>query len=146
MGNHHVRVYDEFPGAELAGVTDADPERAEAIAAEYSTETFDVDELIDRIDVATVTVLTEYHYEVTRRCIDVGVDVLVKKPIFGDPDRGRELVRAAERADVALQVGHVERYNPVVETLEDIVPDLDVIAVEAERLVRCATDRFRTRR
>jgi predicted dehydrogenase len=67
-------------------------------------------------------------------CIDAGVDILVEKPLVEEPEKGRELVRRADSADVTLQVGHIERHNPVVSTLEDIVPDLDAIAFEAERL------------
>ncbi|TKR25452.1 Gfo/Idh/MocA family protein [Natronomonas salsuginis] len=134
MGQHHTRVYNELPTAELVGVADADAERAAEIAAEYSTRSFAVDELIDRVDAVTIAVPTKFHYDLARQCIDAGVDLLIEKPIVEDPEHGRALIEAADRAGVTLQVGHIERHNPVVKTLEEIVPDLDVIAFEAERL------------
>lgn len=134
MGQHHVRVYNELHGVELVGIADADAERAAEIATEYSTQSFDVDELIDRVDAVTIAVPTKFHYDLAQQCLDAGVDMLIEKPIVENPEHGRALIRDAERADATLQVGHIERHNPVVKTLEEIVPDLDVIAIEAERL------------
>lgn len=134
MGQHHTRVYSELPEAELVGVADADEERAREVAAEYSTTAYDIDDLIERVDAVTIAVPTAYHYDLAQQCIAAGVDLLVEKPIAADPDEGRELVAAAEQAGVTLQVGHIERFNPVVTTLQSIVPDLDIIAVEAARL------------
>jgi predicted dehydrogenase len=134
MGQHHARVYNELPDAELVGVADADEEQAEKIATKYSTGTFDVEELVEQVDVASIVVPTAHHYDLATECIDADVDILVEKPLVEDPENGRELVRKAEQAGITLQVGHIERHNPAVSTLQDIVPDLDVIAFEAERL------------
>lgn len=134
MGKHHVRVYDELSAVELVGVMDADPDRAAELAAEYGVRPYGLEELLERVDLVSVATPTRFHYDNARRCIDAGVDVLIEKPFVEDPRRGRELIRAADRADVTLQVGHVERFNPAVETLGEIVPELDVLAVEARRL------------
>jgi predicted dehydrogenase len=134
MGQHHVRVYNELPEAHLVGVADADPERAEEIAGSYSTTAYRTQELIDQVDAVTIAVPTQYHYELALACIDAGVDMLIEKPIVEDPDNGRELIQAAEQAGITLQIGHIERHNPVVRTLEEIVPDLNIIAIDAERL------------
>jgi len=134
MGEHHARVYNELPDVTLACVTDADDDQAEAIASKYSTAVCDTESLIERVDIASIAVPTPHHYDLATACIDAGVDVLVEKPLVDDPEKGRELIRRAEREDVTLQVGHIERHNPVVSTLQDIVPELNVIAIEAERL------------
>lgn len=134
MGQHHARVYDELPDAELVGISDADEEQAKNVASEYSTETYSVEELVELVDAVSIVVPTAYHYDIATQCIDAGVDMLIEKPLVEEPENGRELVRRAEEADVTLQVGHIERHNPVVSTLQDIVPDLDVIAFEANRL------------
>lgn len=134
MGQHHARVYNEIPGANLVGVADSDAERAEQIARKYSTEPHDVDELIERSDVVSIVVPTSFHYEIATKCIDAGVDILVEKPLVEHPEKGHDLIRQAKRAGVTLQVGHIERHNPVVSTLQDIAPNLNVIAVEAKRL------------
>lgn len=134
MGQHHVRVYDELADAEIVGIADADEERAAEIAAEYSTKVLDTGNLIDEVDVVSLAIPTAYHFDLARKCIEADVDVLVEKPLVEDPSQGRNLIRAAERAGVTLQVGHIERFNPAVETLGNIVPELNVIAIEAQRL------------
>jgi predicted dehydrogenase len=134
MGQHHARVYDELPAVELAGVADADEDRAAVTATKYGTEAMDQTALLDRCDAVSVAVPTRYHYAVAAEAIDRGVNVLVEKPFVSDLSRGRELVEMAREQGVALQVGHVERFNPAVQALADIVPDLDVIAVDVQRL------------
>lgn len=134
MGRHHARVYDELTGIELAGVADVDRARAREIATENGTRAVDRQELLKTVDVVSVAVPTQHHYDVARDCIDNEVDVLVEKPLVRRPKRGRSLVSLANDAGVTLQVGHIERFNPAVEVIEELVDDLDVIAVEAERL------------
>lgn len=134
MGRHHARVYGELTGVDLVGVCDADRSRAREVAAKNGTDALNREDLLETADVVSVAVPTEHHYAVARDCIAHGVDVLVEKPLVGRPERGRRLVSLANEAGVTLQVGHVERFNPAVETLADIVDDLDIIAVSAERL------------
>ena len=134
MGQHHARVYNELPGVDLGGVADADEERAGDVAAKYGTDAMDQTELLERCDAVSIAVPTRYHYGVATEAIDRGVNVLIEKPFVSDLARGRELVEMARERDVALQVGHVERFNPAVRALSDIVTDLDVIAVDVQRL------------
>ncbi|APE95089.1 oxidoreductase [Halodesulfurarchaeum formicicum] len=94
----------------------------------------DRDELLEAVDVASVAVPTPHHYEAVAACIDHGVDVLVEKPFVDDLERGRELAARAREAGVTLQVGHIERFNPATQVLVEMVPDLDVVAIEIDRL------------
>ena len=144
MGENHARVYSELRGAELVGVTDLDDELATRVAHEYGTEALPFDRLCERCDVVTVAVPTAAHHETVSACLDAGVHVLVEKPIADTLEAARDLERRAREADVVLQVGHIERFNPAVETLASLLDDLDVIAVEAERVGppvdRCGDD------
>lgn len=134
MGSHHARVYNELPDVELVGVADAAASRAEATAETYGTVALDRDELFEQVDVASIAVPTEYHHEVATSALDRDVSVLVEKPFVSDVEQGRDLVRRARERGLTLQVGHIERFNPVVDVLADLLPDLDVIAVSARRL------------
>lgn len=134
MGQNHARVYRELPDVELYGVYDADHQRARAVAEDYNTVARSMADLLEGADVASVAVPTEYHYDTARECIDADVDVLVEKPFVPEPSEGQDLVELADRRDVTLQVGHIERFNPAIRKLMDIVEGLDVIAVEARRL------------
>ena len=134
MGSHHARVYAELQNTELVGVHDVDGDRAASVAAQYGTVALTADELLDRAEAITVAVPTRYHHEIARRAIDAGVDVLVEKPLAATIEQGRELLARANREGVTLQVGHVERFNPAVRTLAEVVPGLDVIGIDARRL------------
>ncbi|WP_255193660.1 Gfo/Idh/MocA family protein [Natronobeatus ordinarius] len=134
MGNHHARVYDALPTANLVGVSDVDERRARRVAQKYETSPMAFDRLLRSVDAVSVAVPTAHHYDVTTACLDAGVAPLVEKPIASDLEEGRRLRAAAARADVPVQVGHVERFNPAVTTLEEIVSDLSIVSVAAERL------------
>ncbi len=134
MGKHHARVYGTRSDAELVGVADVDRAQARTVAAEHDTDAVPVAELLARVDAASVAVPTEHHAGIASRCLDHDVDVLVEKPFVDDIQAGKDLVRRADAADAVLQVGHVERYNPAVRTLEDVVADLEIIGVNTERL------------
>jgi predicted dehydrogenase len=134
MGAHHARVYSELPGVSLTGVTDVDQERAATVAKKHGTRAYSRAELLEQVDIVSLAVPTEHHFDVGMECIEAGVDTLVEKPFVDDVDHGRALARQARNAGIILQVGHIERFNPAVRVLEDIVPDLDIVAVDIQRL------------
>ena len=134
MGENHARIYAELPRVDLAGVTDHDDEVAARVAATYDTEAVPLETLLERCDVVTVAVPTHAHYETVSTCLAAGVHVLVEKPIAETVQQGRELAEQARDADLVLQVGHIERFNPAVQTVKELIDDLDVISVAAERL------------
>ncbi|MCU4718620.1 Gfo/Idh/MocA family oxidoreductase [Halapricum hydrolyticum] len=134
MGSHHARVYEELPNVDLVGVYDNDPEQASSVAADHGTSPRDPEDLFERVDVLSIAVPTAYHYDIASRAIDSGVHVLVEKPFVETDGQAETLIEQAEDNGVVLQVGHIERFNPAVRTLQDVVPDLDVIAVDARRL------------
>ena len=133
MGQYHGRVYAELWDVDLIGIVDIDPARAAAVAGQYDTEAFsDHRALIGRVDVASVSVPTEQHFHVARDLLQAGVSVLVEKPITPTLDEARELYAVARRAGVALEVGHVERFNGAVQELRKIVDR--PILIESRRL------------
>lgn len=134
MGRHHARIYNNHTSTTLVGVADVDESRAGKIADQYAARAFDTDELLGTVDIASVAVPTRDHPEVVRQCITHGVDVLVEKPFVEDIDLGRELIELAGNHNVTIQVGHVERFNPAFMALDGIVDDLDILAIDAERL------------
>ncbi|MDG5821735.1 Gfo/Idh/MocA family oxidoreductase [Natronococcus sp. A-GB7] len=134
MGQHHARVYDDLEEATLVGVFDVDAERARAVAERHGTVAVGLETLLEQVDAVSVAVPTAHHHSVATTCLDAGVPVLVEKPVVDDPEDGRELLARADAAGVPVQVGHVERFNPAVETLAEIVEGLSVVAVAARRL------------
>lgn len=134
MGRHHARVYSEVPDARFRGVSDVDRDQAERVAAAYNCEAYELEDLLAVVDAVSIAVPTRYHRDVALKCIDAGVHVLIEKPFASDPAEGRDLIDRASRAGVTLQVGHVERFNPAVHVLNEIIDDLEVISIRADRL------------
>ena len=122
MGRHHVRVYSELEGAELVGICDLDGERAKGLADKYGAKAFlDYTELLREVDAVTVAVPTKSHFRVVSDCLNSGVNVLVEKPIADKVEDAEALIRLSEEKGVVLQVGHIERFNPIVPKLKEII-------------------------
>lgn len=134
MGQHHARVYSEIPAVNLVGISDIDEEQARTVARKHGTAVMNRDELLAVADAISVVVPTQYHYETVATCLDAGVAVFIEKPVLGSLDRDDELLSRVDAADVPVQVGHIERFNPAVSALEDIIEDLSVVSIRAQRL------------
>ncbi|ELZ97031.1 oxidoreductase domain-containing protein [Haloferax mucosum ATCC BAA-1512] len=134
MGRHHARVYSELSNANLVGVSDVDTEQAQTVASKHETDALDMDDLLDRADAVSVVVPTQYHLPTAKACLSAGVAPLIEKPVVEDRSEGDELLSAREAAGTPVQVGHIERFNPAIRALTDIIPGLNVLSVTAERL------------
>jgi len=122
FGRNHARVYRELVGVKLVGVYDQDLQRAAAVAAEYQAPVLQsVEELQGRADAVSVAVPTIVHAEVGCRLLEMGLDVLVEKPMAADLSEADALIETARRNRRILQVGHVERFNPAVRAVEPIL-------------------------
>ena len=122
FGRNHVRVYSEIARVELVGIVDQDGERAEKTAQEFHTRTFQgIEELRGRVDAVTVAVPTVAHAEVGCQLMEMGIDVLVEKPMANSIAEADQLLESARKNKRILQVGHVERFNPAVLAVEPIV-------------------------
>jgi len=122
FGRNHVRVYRELDGAELIGVYDLDRDRAAAVAAEFQASVLqDLEELRGRADAVSVAVPTMAHAEVGCRLMQMGLDVLVEKPMAVDLAEADALIEAARKNKRILQVGHLERFNPAVRAVEPVL-------------------------
>ena len=124
MGRHHVRVYHEL-GVNIVGVTDADLEKAQEIAAQYKTKAFaDYQELLSQnLDAVSITVPTVEHKMIALAAIEQGVNLLIEKPIADSVNSAEEIVAAADKRRVKLLVGHIERFNPAVQRLKQIIDE-----------------------
>ena len=122
FGRHHLRILKQSENAELVAVIDADATRAQAAASEFGCEALaGVEELYGRIDAAVVAAPTSFHADIGVPLLEHGMDVMVEKPIAGNREDAARLVDAAARHQRILQVGHLERFNPAVAALHQIL-------------------------
>jgi predicted dehydrogenase len=122
LGKFHAEKYADSGKSTLVAVVDIDKERAESVARQLGVMAFsDHRELLGRVQCVSVAVPTRVHYEVASDLLKGGVDVLVEKPIASNIHQGRELVNLAGARALVLQVGHLERFNPAIRRLENII-------------------------
>ncbi|HEX2768368.1 MAG TPA: Gfo/Idh/MocA family oxidoreductase [Geobacteraceae bacterium] len=122
LGHFHAEKYAELANAELVAVVDLDRERAEAVAGKVGARPCtDYREILDQVDAVSIVVPTQAHYEVAKAFLEKGVHVLLEKPITTTLAEADELIRIAAAQKVVFQVGHLERFNPVVVALDGIV-------------------------
>jgi UDP-N-acetylglucosamine 3-dehydrogenase len=137
MGRNHARVLSELPGIELVGVADPDQGRASQAAgqAEGAEAFADHRELVARkVDAVVIAAPTHLHHEISLDLIESGVHLLVEKPIATTVEQGREIVTAAARAGVTLMVGHVERFNPAVQSIKQAVAGEEILSIGITRV------------
>lgn len=123
MGKNHARIFAELPGVHLVGVCDIDKRRADEIAGKYSTYAYtDYRDLLEQdLDGVSVVVPTYLHKEVAIAAIEAGVNVLIEKPIADTVPNAQRIFYEAERRNLKLMVGHIERFNPAVATLYRLI-------------------------
>jgi predicted dehydrogenase len=119
IGSNHARLYAEIPSAEFTAVYDVDDARGNAIAKKFgATSARSLEEFIGMVDAASVATPTNTHYQVARALLARGKHLLVEKPITDNTAHASELAKLAAHKGLILQVGHVERFNPVLGALE----------------------------
>ena len=123
MGQHHVRIYSEMENVELVGISDIDKERVGELASKYNTKPFtDYKQLLgEGLDAVSIVVPTKLHKGVALDAIEAGTNVLVEKPIADTIENSEIMIQAAKDANLQLMVGHIERFNPAVMKLKEIM-------------------------
>jgi predicted dehydrogenase len=122
LGQHHARILSTMDGVELVGVVDARETQGRAIAEKHQTTWFaTADEVRPLVDGVVIAVPTVLHYEVARPFLESGVAVMIEKPLADGLQAARSLQGLASFRQTLLQVGHVERFNPAFEVLQQRV-------------------------
>jgi len=133
LGKFHAEKYCHMKDAQLVGVVDIDKSRVEEVAAALGTCAMtDYRDLFGRVDAVSVVVPTAAHYTVGAAFLNHNVDVLIEKPMTTSLAQADELIKIAESKHRILQIGHLERFNPAVIALKDIVRN--PMFIEAHRL------------
>jgi len=128
LGKFHAQKYAQLPDSELVAVCDNNADIAQTIADEHGVEVYtDYRDLIGKVDAVSIVVPTQKHHEVAKVFLDNGVHVLLEKPITSTVEQARDLVAIAERNKLVLQIGHLERFNPAVMALDDVLKDAQFI-------------------
>jgi UDP-N-acetylglucosamine 3-dehydrogenase len=122
MGRNHIRIYSEMDDVDLVAVADANPESMSKVAERHHVRCYtDYRAMLERepLDLVSVVVPTERHFDVARQTLLAGVPTLIEKPIAASVEEGAELIALAQERGVLLTVGHIERFNPAIIAVKD---------------------------
>jgi predicted dehydrogenase len=119
IGKNHARLYAELPGGEFTAIYDTDRGISQERATEFGVQAVaSLEEFAEQVDAASVATPTITHFEIARDLLSRGKHLLVEKPIADNTTHATELAELAAARGLVLQVGHVERFNPVLSALE----------------------------
>jgi len=141
-GRNHLRVFSELPSAELVAAVDIDPERARFAEEKYGAKGYtDLEEMLgkERVDAVTICTPSITHAEVALKVIRAGKHVLVEKPMTSTTEEAVKLIEEAERQQIFLMVGHIERFNPAVERVKRFIDEGgigEVVLISCRRVSR----------
>lgn len=135
LGKFHLNNWKEIEGVKLVGFFDPNNDNAKEVTEQYGLKRYmDEDKLMDACDVIDVITPTNQHYEICMKAIRKGKHVFVEKPITHTLQEGKDLVNMVREANVKLQVGHVERFNPAYLAVKDL--NLNPMFIEVHRLAQ----------
>jgi len=132
FGRNHARIYSRMADTELAVVADLDDDRREAMCDQYGCIGVRDHTEIKDVDAVSVAVPTSRHAEVACHFLEKGIPVLVEKPLADSVEAARRIVETARAHDTFVGVGHVERFNPVVEAASNL--GIEPLFIECHRL------------
>jgi predicted dehydrogenase len=135
LGKFHLNNWKEIEGTKLVGFFDPHNETAKEVSEQYGLKRFtDAEKLIDACDIIDVITPTDRHFEVCMQAVRKGKHVFVEKPMAATVKEGRDLVKMVREANVKLQVGHIERFNPAYLSIKKMA--LQPMFIEVHRLAQ----------
>lgn len=134
LGQHHARIYHQLDEVNLVAIVDTNKERLEKSKNLYPyVETLtDYRDILNKVDAVSIVVPTKLHYQISKDFLLNNKHILVEKPITTNLQEAEELIKLSQQKNLVLQVGHIERFNPIVQKIKEYINDPQFI--ETSRL------------
>ena len=115
LGKHHARIFSGIENCQLVGVYDKVLDRADEIARQYNVKSFATyEDMLKEVDAVDISATTTWHYDLAKPALENGCHVFLEKPITSTKEQADELLKIADEKNLKIQVGHIERFNPVI--------------------------------
>ena len=135
LGKFHLNNWKEIEDVKVVGFFDPNNDNAKHVATEYGLKRFmDEEKLMAACDIIDVVVPTDKHFEICMAAVRMGKHVFVEKPLTHTIQEAKDLVNMVKEANVKMQVGHVERFNPAYLAIKDL--SLNPMFIEVHRLAQ----------
>ena len=113
LGKIHIKLLKEIAGIELIGFYDNNEENSKNVSKEFNVNSYDsADALIEDVEAVVIVTPTIYHFDYAMKAIKKSCHLFIEKPMTGTIEEAKKLFQISAEADVKIQVGHVERFNP----------------------------------
>lgn len=133
MGRNHMRVIDSIPEINLTSAMDINSQNLKEASEGFTINLFDdFRKMVDEVDAVAVSTPTTHHYEVAKFFLLNGKHVMVEKPFTTTLEQAEELISIAEKKNLKIGVGHLERFNPAVEYVNGYISS--PLFIEIQRL------------
>ena len=131
LGRHHIKHLSKHSDVEFVGVFDVNKESLKNICSEFSVYPIEnLENLIDSCDGVHIVTPTNTHFDIAKKFLENKKDVFVEKPMTNTVDEALSLVSLAKKHKLILQVGHIERFNPTINKLKELVDNPHYIEIE----------------
>ncbi len=135
LGKFHIKMFKQIDNCELVGIFDVDQSAANEAGNEFHIKVFySIDELLNEVNAVSIAAFTSAHFELSKKCLERNIHVFVEKPITASIPEAEALVKIASERKLNLQVGHVERFNPALISLEQYI--LQPMFIQTDRLAQ----------
>ncbi|HNU97301.1 MAG TPA: Gfo/Idh/MocA family oxidoreductase [Candidatus Syntrophosphaera thermopropionivorans] len=124
LGRFHAEKLKSNPLCQLVGIYDSNPECCKSVAEEFNLTAFPgYQELLSDVDAVDIATTTSSHYALAKQALEQGKHIFIEKPITSELWQAEELVNLANQKGLKIQVGHIERFNPVTLKVENLIED-----------------------
>ncbi len=124
LGKLHIKMFSENKNCNLIGINDSNIEQAKLAADKFSVKVFDsMESLLENVNAISIAATTSAHYELAKGCLQAGKHIFIEKPITATIPEAEEIVDLANTLNLKLQVGHIERFNPALVSMEKYIVD-----------------------
>ncbi len=135
LGKLHIKMFKQIGNCELIGIHDVNENQAKNAGDEYDVKTYNnINNLLEVTDAVSIAATTSSHYELAKNCLSNGKHVFIEKPITATIPQAEEIVALAEKNKLNLQVGHIERFNPALISLEKFI--IEPMFIQTDRLAQ----------
>ncbi|NWF89710.1 MAG: Gfo/Idh/MocA family oxidoreductase [Ignavibacteriaceae bacterium] len=135
LGKLHVKMFKQIPECEVVGIYDNNIQTAKEVSQEFNVKMFEnLENLLKEIQASSIAVTTTSHHYIAKKCLERGIHVFIEKPITSSISEAEELVEISVHNKLNLQVGHIERFNPAIISLENFI--IEPLFIQTDRLAQ----------
>lgn len=135
LGKLHIKMFRDIENCNLVGVHDSNTEQAKLASDKFSVKVFDsLESLLKNVNAISIAATTSAHYELAKECLQAGRHIFIEKPITATIPEAEEIVDLANSLNLKLQIGHIERFNPALVSMEKYI--IDPKFIQTDRLAQ----------